>query len=338
MNATNACGTSSDFVTVNINPLPLTDAGFDVSICSGSPTNLLASGGLTYSWTPTTGLSNANISNPTAVPFVTTSYIVSATNACGAWPDTVLVTVDNPVTISAGADLSVCLGSTITLNATSSAGNYAWLPATGLSSATIANPVATIATTTTFTVTSTNSCGSQSDAVKVTVNPVPTANAGPDRTICIGNSTTLMGSGTGTSYSWSPTTGLDNPTIAAPLATPSASTNYTITVTDANNCKKTDLVIVTVNPCVGIGKVFAGNGIEIYPNPFSSSLTVELKVPIKDKWDFELYDILERKILTQKLSNSITTVNRGELPAGIYLWKVRNAKGAMLGSGKVVIE
>ncbi len=53
------------------------DAGNDVAICNGQNTQLNATGGLIYTWTPTTGLSNANIANPVATPTTTTTYTVS---------------------------------------------------------------------------------------------------------------------------------------------------------------------------------------------------------------------------------------------------------------------
>jgi Secretion system C-terminal sorting domain len=59
-----------------------------------------------------------------------------------------------------------------------------------------------------------------------------TANAGPDKIICAGNSTTI---GTpaqpGLAYRWSPATGLSNPNIAQPLCSPTSTTTYTLTTT-----------------------------------------------------------------------------------------------------------
>lgn len=54
------------------------DAGNDATICNGDSTQLNATGGLIYSWTPTTGLSNPNIANPKAAPTTTTTYTVSS--------------------------------------------------------------------------------------------------------------------------------------------------------------------------------------------------------------------------------------------------------------------
>lgn len=53
------------------------NAGNDLSFCSGGSASLSASGAISYSWSPATGLSNPNISNPTASPTVTTAYVVT---------------------------------------------------------------------------------------------------------------------------------------------------------------------------------------------------------------------------------------------------------------------
>ncbi|MDB5229164.1 MAG: hypothetical protein JWN78_3357, partial [Bacteroidota bacterium] len=45
-------------------------------------------------------------------------------------------------------------------------------------------------------------------------------------------------------YSWSPSTSLDDPTIAAPTAMPSANTDYTVTITDGNGFTATNTVTV----------------------------------------------------------------------------------------------
>lgn len=70
-----------------------------------------------------------------------------------------------------------------------------------------------------------------------------TANAGPDRSACLGQTATLNASGGGT-YSWSPGGG----TGAALTVTPTSTTSYTVTVTDANGCTATDVALVTITP------------------------------------------------------------------------------------------
>jgi hypothetical protein len=103
------------------------------------------------------------------------------------------------------------------------------------------------------TVTDANGC-EDTDAVDVTVDPLPVADAGADKSFCFGDpaGAQIGGSPTGSggtppyTYSWSPAAGLDDATLANPTATPGASQTYTVTVTDANLCEDTDAVDVTV--------------------------------------------------------------------------------------------
>jgi hypothetical protein len=84
--------------------------------------------------------------------------------------------------------------------------------------------------------------------------PPPVADAGQDKTICAGQSASIGGSPTASggtppyTFSWTPTTGLNDPTIAKPTASPATTTTYTVTVTDSKGKTAMDDVTVTVNP------------------------------------------------------------------------------------------
>ena len=82
-------------------------------------------------------------------------------------------------------------------------------------------------------------------AVNVTVIEGVNADAGNDVTICSGDSIQLNATG-GTSYNWSPVTGLSNPNIANPLANPATTTTYHVNVTNMNGCMNKDSVVVNV--------------------------------------------------------------------------------------------
>ncbi len=79
------------------------------------------------------------------------------------------------------------------------------------------------------------------------------ADAGGDKEICEGESIQIGGSPTGSegtgsfNYSWTPTTGLNNPNAANPIASPVVSTEYIVTVADGFTTDK-DTVFVKVNP------------------------------------------------------------------------------------------
>jgi len=78
----------------------------------------VASGGISYQWSPTTGLSNPNVSNPFANPASNTTYCVTVTDASGCTGvDCVAVAVGAPALGNAGPDVALCSGSTTQLQA-----------------------------------------------------------------------------------------------------------------------------------------------------------------------------------------------------------------------------
>src|SRR3989344_2874780 len=169
-------GTSNSDTLIITACTVVASAGIDTSICLGSSVQLTATGGTTYSWTPTVGLSNSNIANPIASPTVTTSYVVTVTAGCSQ-KDTVVVAVNASPTANAGADTSIYLGGFVQLSA-SGGGSYSWSPSTGLSATNIANPVASPITTTTYTMTVTDVNGCQ-DADDIVVSILPTVDTVP---------------------------------------------------------------------------------------------------------------------------------------------------------------
>lgn len=238
---------ATDTMSVTLNGAAVMASG-PTTICNGGNTTLTASGTTGYLWSPSASLSNDTISNPVATPTTTTTYTVIGTSGVGC-ADTAYVTVTvNPLpVINAGATVSICNGTTTTLNG-SGALSYLWSPAGTLSNANIPNPVSSATTTTVYTLTGTDANGcSNTDTVSVLVKPAPPADAGANTSICSGTSTTLNGTG-GVSYSWSPATGLSNPSISNPVASPATNTSYTVTVTGSNGCTNTDVVTISVNP------------------------------------------------------------------------------------------
>ncbi|MBQ20608.1 MAG: hypothetical protein CMD31_07615, partial [Flavobacteriales bacterium] len=238
---------TTDTVTVFVGSA-LINAGNDTTMCIGDSVQLSATGGVSYSWSPTTGLSNPNIANPIAFPNTTTTYVVTVTDSLSCTGvDSITVTVVSPPVITITNDTTICDGACVQLNATGGT-SYSWSPTTGLSNPNIANPIACPTVNTTYVVTVSNAANCMNtDSVTITLNPLPTITASNDTTICDGACVQLNATG-GTSYSWSPTTGLSNPNIANPTACPTVTTTYVVTGTDANNCTNTDTVVVTVSP------------------------------------------------------------------------------------------
>jgi hypothetical protein len=202
---------------------------------------------------------------PTASPIVTTIYTLTVTDGLlQTNTDTATVTVASAVVAAAGLDKTIALAGSTTLDGSATGGvpayTYAWLPTTGLSNPAIAVPTASPIVTTVYTLTVTDSLlQTSNDSATVTVASAVVANAGLDKATGTGGSVTLDGSATGGvpayTYAWLPTTGLSNPAIAAPTATPAATTVYTLTVTDslAQTANDSATVTVTVFADVPVG-------------------------------------------------------------------------------------
>ncbi|MBT8304518.1 MAG: T9SS type A sorting domain-containing protein, partial [Bacteroidia bacterium] len=154
-----AYSSDSDTVTVTVNPVPIADAGDDVTIDQGESVTLYGSGGNSYIWS--TGETNANIS---VSPTETTTYRLTAIiNGCSSEAE-VTVTVLAPVNADAGEDVTICNSESVTL--TASGGNeFEW--SNGETSQSIeVSP----SETTVYSVRVSNSLGFAIDEVQVTVN------------------------------------------------------------------------------------------------------------------------------------------------------------------------
>jgi len=210
-----------------------------------------------------------------------TGYYVIATNAenCTAISNTVdVATYANPTITTGGTAAAVCYsvsGQTTTLvytattnsptsysidwDATANAagltdqGNTAFTFISGGGTLTgIAIPAATLAGgpySGTMTITNANGC-TATQAVTVTVNPLPAAAAGADRAICL-NASTQIGAAavTGSTYSWTSSANGWTSTEANPTVTPLVTTTfYVVETITASGCINSNSVIVTVNP------------------------------------------------------------------------------------------
>jgi len=147
---------------------------------------------------------------------------------------------------------TTCAGTSVVLTA-SGATTYTWSPGTGLSATTGATVTASPTVTTTYTVTGTDVNGCAGTAsVTVTVGGGVTVQVVPaSASICMGANVSFTASGANT-YAWSPATGLSATTGATVIASPTSTTTYTVTGTDAGGCQGIDSVTVTVNNTVNV--------------------------------------------------------------------------------------
>jgi gliding motility-associated-like protein len=254
---TSAGCSSSITVTVNVTSAIVADAGNNVSICAGDSTQLTASGGTSYNWSPTTGLSCSNCQSPMASPSSTMIYTVTVSSgSCIPATDAVTVTIKPLPLASISGDTLVCAGTLTTLTAS---GGTSYLWNTGGTTASInVSPLLPVVISVTVT---SNGC-SDTAAIQINVLDPEQVNAFPDTTINIGGSVQIYTDG-GISWSWSPANGLSCADCSNPIASPEITTTYTVSAIDSNGCESSDYITITIVMDCGavyIPNIFSPNG------------------------------------------------------------------------------
>lgn len=245
------------------------DPGADWTTCSnaviqlGSP----ALPGYTYSWTPAVASyqdgTDATSAQPRVLVATSQDFTLRATDvATGCFKDSVVhITIDNSGALPAMTDQVICRGASVQIgNAGVANATYAWSPATGLSSTTVAQPMANPTSSQTYTLVvtyfdvSNNPTCSKTGTVNVTVNgPEITMS---DEAVCPSDapyvlSTGVIVSGTPTAYAWTPasrvtaTANFNTTVVANPTTSPAT---YQLIVRDAAGCA--DTATRTISPSV----------------------------------------------------------------------------------------
>jgi gliding motility-associated-like protein len=240
LTATEAAGCSaSGSIAINYLARPMVSTIPDATVCQGSSLQLTseALSADSVRWAPAAGLSDAFEISPIANPNVTTSYTLTAWHGKCPSSDTVVVTVLDVPVLSIAADTVICTGITTRLTAMGGQ-SYSWYPVQGLSDPTIADPLASPASSMKYYVkgTGANLCSSlDSVHIRVKLPEVFSVSAQPAE-ICPGDSSLLTASGAelydGDSYTWQSLSGSQDPHAPAIFVSPSASTVYEVIAMD----------------------------------------------------------------------------------------------------------
>ena len=229
---------------------PITLPFRDTLICNIDTLQLSASGSGVFSWSPNYNIISANTPTPLVYPKTTTWYkVLLDDNGC-INNDSVRVRVVDRVALNVRPDTTFCAGDGVQLGATTDGLQFSWTPNINLNNPNILNPVANPPVATTYQLTARIGKCLSTDDVTIFPVPYPTANAGPDVSICHDASVQLNASVVASTYFWRPQGSLSSPNILNPIAHPPTTTNYILTVTDVLGCPKPgyDTVRVTVLP------------------------------------------------------------------------------------------
>lgn len=216
-----------------------------------------------FSWSPSQGLNNIDIKNPTASPSSTTTYYLMATlGLCTAY-DTITVPVLPAPIPDAGADTEICYGQSHTLQGSGGV-SYSWTPSGNYITPSGQQVTVTPTSTTTYQlhVIDANGCESlQPDQVTIQVTPPIVVTATRDTAVALGDTFQLFASSAATDYVWYPATGLSDPNIPNPIVTVNGDITYMVTATTAAGCKGEATVRITVfeGPEIYVPSAFTPN-------------------------------------------------------------------------------
>ncbi|MBI2259239.1 MAG: T9SS type A sorting domain-containing protein [Flavobacteriia bacterium] len=259
------CSVSSTPVTITVNPLPVVEIQAPVfTVCQGSILELTAVGADNYVWSTTETTSVISVS-----PTVNTFYTVTGTdvNQCSNTATVEVIHVDQ-ITISVDVSPIQCIGSEITLLA-SGADSYFWNGSTTSSNSYSFTPLN--AGDEVINVNGILGTCTDDLTVTVSVNSLPTVNAGSDVSVCSGQSTVLSASGANT-YVWD-ILGAGNDLTVNVVST----VTYTVVGTDNNGCSNSDDLTITALATPSI--TFDSNPFELCDNAGIVTLTNPTLVP-----------------------------------------------------------
>ena len=360
---TNGCPGQAASTNVNIDELPVADAGNNITVCAGTtsvPLNGKVSGGTTTGLWSTSGTGKfspqANQLNGAYIPSaqdrtagsVTLTLSSTSKDDCALSTSSMKITFGKVPASNAGPDLEVCsqdlnikMAGKLLISGTgtwSTLGTGSFGSSENSLDATYTPSNADIAAGSVKLVLLANAadaCYFPTDTMIVKFIPPPTLNAGGTRYVLAGHTITLTPtvSDNNVTYKWSPAVDINDVTLKNPTITGNVDRTYTLTVTDSRGCTSTDQTLIKVSPKLNIPNVFTPNG-----------------DGINDKWNIDglvafesaAVDIFDR--YGQKVFHETGyaqawdgTLNGKMLPTGTYYYVINTNMNNLILSGPVTI-
>jgi gliding motility-associated-like protein len=245
-----------DSVTINVLPTPTISKSNDTTICNQGQAQLFASGGVSYTWSPASGLNNPNIANPIASPTSPTTYHVNASgsNGCSSLDSVKVNWIPKPVFSITPPTVSICAGDATTITA-NGADTYHWYTGSNIQSPNAASTSVNPLISQQYYVAVHHNFCRVSDTLhsSVVVNNLPVTTISKSHDIDCSNASATLSATGGIKYSWTPLQGVSGGSSATPVVSPANTTTYVVMVTNSAGCSKYDSikVLVAFNPLSG---------------------------------------------------------------------------------------
>ncbi len=316
---------SKDTVIVALSNAPTVNLGLDFSSCSSSVLLNAGNQGSTYLW-------NTGVTAQTIEATTSGNYSVEVTSPGGCvGTDVIAVTIHPSVSANAGADITVCPGSTIQLSASGGL-SYLWNNSTTGQSISI-QP--TSSATYTVSVSDANGC-TGTDEVNIIVGTAPTA----DFTANVNGGTITISNNSinSSAYVWDFGDGAALNVSTAPTHTYLVTGSYTIKLVAVNGCGM-DTAFQTLNFTVGIEEEEFANAVTVYPVPSAGIITVDIKGTYAENVSIKIISpdgrIVGERVM-DNYSSDQATFDLTNLPSGYYFVQVANDK--MVINKKIILQ
>ena len=256
---------ATDSVLVNVVSRVSLRAANDTTIClTDSVTLNNISNGLHYVWTPSLTLNSDTAKTPLAIPLENTTYRVTASiGKCSTSDDIAIKVVPYPKA-AAGNDTSICFPNSVQLVA-SGGSIYLWSPSAFLNNAAVPNPVSRPPQSIRYVVRVNDVLGCPKpvyDSVTINVEKL-VAEAGPRDTAIVVSQPLHLNATGAEFFSWTPSTGLNDPNIPNPTALLSENQQYILRINSDAGCTASDtidIIVYKIKPGMFVPNSFTPNG------------------------------------------------------------------------------
>jgi len=286
--------------TVFVKPLPVITISSPSVICAGQSALMTANGAITYTWSNSVFTPAQSVS-----PTTPTTYTATGQDANGCiGTGTVALDVLIQPTLNIIGTPTMCVGNVLTLTATGGT-NYSWSTGETTNVITIDPQVNSV-----YTVSSGISPCNSSTIFAVTVytpqNQVPYADP---PTIIYGSSSVIHSNNPAGTFVWFTSPEISCTNCEANTVAPSATTVYSVTITDNQGCVVTNTVLVEVD--IICGEVFAptafspnGDGFNdqwcVYGNCLSS-----MNLQLYNRWGEKVFESNDKSICWDGTHNGV---------------------------------